>query len=231
MGYWFPKPPNNPFGTTWAQAIEYIGKGKNPVNRRVTSTSYLTMLGDSDWPEQSVGLVLHQTLLVAYHRDGTFTLDHGGYRTVTTGYYLNTFTPFWFYSNYGGKQRGWVLGYTGKNTPSKVQKCRTCSGTGFDPWQMQQSRRSGGMTHPNSAMGKCYRCDGKKIVDYGNKPIPIIWGNHDRPVRMTVRKRKQRGVDWLHHQQVLETGVQRLYAPEFQKMPPPWRPDYVIQGL
>lgn len=62
-------------------------KGERP-SRKVANNTYLIRRD-----EDSIGVVLHFTTVVLIHRDGTYTLNSGGYRTHTTKDRLNTFSP------------------------------------------------------------------------------------------------------------------------------------------
>lgn len=216
MSYWAGvsnRPPNTFQGRTYAAAKEYLDGGLNPKNRRVGKTSYLAMQ-----PDDSISLVLHRTSVVTYMPDGTFILDHGGFRTVTTQTWINTFSPFYVGSTHDRKNKGWTVGDTDELTPPRVQKCRTCSGTGWDPWCMAQSRKTPG-GWPNSKMTKCYRCDGAKVVDYGSRPIPIMF---EWPIQLAE------GAEW-RKPIVIDDHVIRHYPPEYEPYER-WRPTYVISG-
>lgn len=51
--------------------------------RRIGRTGWLLDLGDD------IVLKLHNTIIVRYHRDGTFTINTGGWNTVTTKSWIN----------------------------------------------------------------------------------------------------------------------------------------------
>lgn len=215
-GYWAGmsnRPPNTFTGQTYAAAQEYLDAGLNPKNRRVGKTSFLAMQ-----PDDSISMVLHNTSVVTYMPDDTFIIDHGGWRTITTQTWINTFSPFWVGSTYDRKHPGWRIGWTDEITAPKIQKCRTCSGTGFDSWCMAQSRKVPG-GWPNSKMSKCYRCDGKKVVDYGSKPIPIMF---ERPMQLAPSGD-------FHKPVVIDEHAIRHYPPAYEPYER-WQPTYVIQG-
>lgn len=164
-------------GHTHAEAVEFLSRGRKSKYRRpIAKYAFLVMQGD--W---SISLVLHETCVVTYHEDSTYTLDHGGWRTKMTLAYINSHTPFRIGATYSRKYPGWGLGYTGEKTPPRVWKCRTCSGTGFNAWQMKNNPGQW-----NGAYGKCWRCDGKGRVDYGSERIPILW-RHE-PVKLAADK-------------------------------------------
>lgn len=49
--------------------------------------------------DDSIGVVLYETLVLRYYQDGTFSADNGGYRTLTTSNRCTQFGPagvrFW----------------------------------------------------------------------------------------------------------------------------------------
>ena len=162
---------------TYAQAETYLAKGRNKTSRRVTSTRHLARVDDD-----SIALVLHSTAVVTYHRDGTFTIYGGGWNTVTTKRTIGDYSPVSIHSHDGK----WIVGYTDETTPARVQKCRTCKGTGGDnytpqcwgpsTWQGQTECQHGQTTRHASGdptWQACYRCKGERSVDYGSKPIPV----------------------------------------------------------
>lgn len=80
------------FDTMWKVGDEVvIGKGTKNVKLRVLEIEarYENRFGDPT----TIGLVLYDTVIVAYYLDGTFTTNSGGHRTPTTCTRLNQFTP------------------------------------------------------------------------------------------------------------------------------------------
>lgn len=49
--------------------------------------------------ETMIGVRLYDTIIVQFYSDGTFSVDNGGYNTLTTAYRIDQFTPktwrFW----------------------------------------------------------------------------------------------------------------------------------------
>ena len=114
-------------GTTYAEAEAFLAGGKAKTSRPTSKNVYLARQYDG-----SISVVLHSTAIITYHEDTTFTLYHGGWNTVTTKAKLSEFSPIRISSTYDRKNPGWSLGTTGEFTPAKVQKCRSCKGTGGD---------------------------------------------------------------------------------------------------
>lgn len=197
-------------GSTHAEAVQFLSKGrKSKHGRPIAKYAYLVMQGD--W---SISLHLHQTCVVTYHEDGTYTLDHGGWKSLMTAAYINSHTPFYIRSTYSRKFPGWALGWTGEKTPPRVQKCRSCNGRGGDvycgrcnewynrepychpPWRRPcqhgkqrthyVEKRCDQHQRSEWTSRQCYRCDGKGVRDYGSEPIPILWGAD--PVRLAADK-------------------------------------------
>jgi hypothetical protein len=195
-------------GRTHAEAVEFLSKGrKSKYCRPIAKHAFLVMR--DDW---SISLVMHETCVVTYHEDSTYTLDHGGWKTSMTAAYINRHTPFNIGSTYSRKFPGWALGWTGEKTPARVQKCRTCNGRGGDVycakcayWESAGYCRVGSSRqackhgkhrthyigkscdrhqHSEWACDACYRCKGKGVRDYGSERIPILWG--PEPVRLAA---------------------------------------------
>lgn len=60
---------------------------KNRETKKVGNNTYLVR------GENEVGVRLHSTIVVTIHADGTYTLNSGGWRTVTTKARMNEFCP------------------------------------------------------------------------------------------------------------------------------------------
>lgn len=77
---------------TFAEAeatLTHVRTGAPLQTRKVANNTYVHRI-DAD----TIGVRLHSTDVVKYHRDGTVTLDSGGWQTVTTKERLNAFTTF-----------------------------------------------------------------------------------------------------------------------------------------
>lgn len=62
---------------------EFLAKGRNKLERKVANNTYVVAR------ENAVSVRLHNTDVVTFHRDGTITLNSGGWRTVTTKARIN----------------------------------------------------------------------------------------------------------------------------------------------
>jgi len=61
---------------------------KNRDTKKVGNNTYLVKIN----PE-TIGVRLHNTIIVRIHADGSYTLNSGGWRTVTTKNRINKFCP------------------------------------------------------------------------------------------------------------------------------------------
>jgi hypothetical protein len=61
---------------------------KNRESKKVGNNTYLVRIS----PE-TIGVRLHNTIVVKIHKDGTYTLNSGGWRTVTTKDRINSYCP------------------------------------------------------------------------------------------------------------------------------------------
>lgn len=78
---------------------EFIASGRGRLQRKAANNT-LVIAGYGD--DNAVAIRLHDTNIVIVNNDGTFTLDSGGWRTVTTKERINRYTPA------GISQRGGV---------------------------------------------------------------------------------------------------------------------------
>lgn len=74
---------------------------KNRETKKVGNNTYLVRIN----PE-TIGVKLHNTIVVTIHQDGTYTLNSGGWRTVTTKARINQFCPV----KVGQKKYEWFVG-------------------------------------------------------------------------------------------------------------------------
>jgi hypothetical protein len=63
----------------------------------------------SEWDDNSgdvtrIDIVLYDTPVVSYYRNGSFSVDNGGFNTPTTMNRINQFTPRWFWCNHIDKK-------------------------------------------------------------------------------------------------------------------------------
>lgn len=61
---------------------------KKRESKKVGNNTYLVRIS----PE-TIGVKLHNTFVVEIHSDGTYTLNSGGWRTVTTKDRINNYSP------------------------------------------------------------------------------------------------------------------------------------------
>lgn len=70
--------------------------------KRLENNTYLEKIDDNTY-----GVLLHQTIVVEIHRDGTYRLFTGGYMSATTKHRLNKYAPIdiwqhkgqWYYND------------------------------------------------------------------------------------------------------------------------------------
>lgn len=73
---------------TYEQAAQYLGKKSDrPCGNNTRVQSQLGATGSD------IGIRLHDTLVVVYHKDGSITVNTGGWHTVTTADRLERFGP------------------------------------------------------------------------------------------------------------------------------------------
>jgi hypothetical protein len=128
------------------------GYGKR---RLLQNNTYLVQRGED------YAVRLHNTDVVTIHADGTYTLNTGGWETVTTKDRINGYGPARVYSHRGV----WAVWHSSDpRMPAKIQKCRTCKGTGLvtvDDWgyvSHYQTDTHHASMHLN-ADGYTYPCD------------------------------------------------------------------------
>ena len=156
------------------------GYGKR---RKLANNTYLYERMGTDY-----AIRLHSTDIITLHADGTYTLNTGGWDTVTTKARLNDLGPARIYS-YG--KFGWcVFGKNDPKTAPKVQKCRKCHGTGmihydavYRYWDYSNAYQPPGFAGPvrldppemtlPAHDGDCSYCAGSGKQDYGSKPRPV----------------------------------------------------------
>lgn len=134
-------------------------------------------------PVAAVGVLLHNTIVVAYLPSGETVLNSGGWHTVTTQDRIHTYSPAKVYNDYrysadGSKStyKTWVVTSSPLGqTPPKVQKCRRCKGAGRtsfqDFWVRQPDGSYGRRDKPLTVFQDCYGCGGQGLRDYGSRHI------------------------------------------------------------
>jgi hypothetical protein len=99
------------------------------ARRKLQNNTYLHARSNGDYAVR-----LHSTDVVTIHADGTYSLNTGGWETVTTKDRINNYGPARVYSHRGT----WAVMHSDDpHMPTKIQKCRTCKGTGevtIDDW-------------------------------------------------------------------------------------------------
>lgn len=123
------------YASAFAAAEKYLVNAKNGYSRPIQNNTRLVRIN-----ADKIAVVLHDTAVVTYHRDGNFTIYGGGWNTVTTKQRIGAWSPMRVYSDGHGE---WVVGDTGEKTPPRVTKCRSCSGRGHwmeDDWCRGPSR-------------------------------------------------------------------------------------------
>lgn len=93
---------------TYAEAREKLG---NRTKRKLERNTYLEPLD-----AQTVAVRLHQTNVVLIHSNGTYTLNSGGWKTITTKARINEYSPARLYS----ENNVWYVGETGYTDGMKV---------------------------------------------------------------------------------------------------------------
>ena len=73
---------------TTASAMLIDKRGRKRPTKKLKNNTYLVRL-DSE----TIGVQLHQTIVVKIHNDGTYTLNSGGWQTVTTKQRINEYSP------------------------------------------------------------------------------------------------------------------------------------------
>lgn len=72
---------------TYTQACEKLATARKGY-RKLENNTYLDRLDDD-----TIGVRLHGTYVVKLHSDGTYTLNSGGWQTVTTKDRINGYSP------------------------------------------------------------------------------------------------------------------------------------------
>lgn len=69
-------------------AVSMVRGKRNANRRKVGNNTYAEILNDD-----TVAIKLHNTYVVKIHADGTYTLNSGGWQTVTTKDRINQYSP------------------------------------------------------------------------------------------------------------------------------------------
>ena len=170
---------------THARAAEMLRKAPDRgygKRRKLANNTYLWEGTDGEYHVQ-----LHSTVIILIHPDNTFTLNTGGWDTVTTKQRINQWSPARVYSQ-GGVWA--VMHASDPRTPARTAKCRTCKGAGtvhheagYRHWDYSQSpavRLDPPVETYPAADVECYRCNGSGQCDYGSKPDPYLFRDNIR---------------------------------------------------
>lgn len=98
---------------THSEAVAMVRGKTNRNSRKVGNNTYAEILHDG-----SVGVMLHSTYVVKIHPDNTYTLQRGGWYTVTTKDRINQYVPGrvyqadgqWYYKHPKGKTYEFIDG-------------------------------------------------------------------------------------------------------------------------
>lgn len=93
---------------THAEAVNMVKGKRNAKRRKVGNNTYAEILHDN-----SVGIMLHSTYVVKIHEDNTYTLQTGGWQTVTTKDRINQYSPVRVYQ----RNYEWFVKINGKEYP------------------------------------------------------------------------------------------------------------------
>ena len=157
--------------TMMSSAIDR-GNGKR---KKLGNNTYLHERGND------YAIRLHYTDIITIHQDGTFSLNTGGWETVTTKARLNGYGPSAVYSVDGT----WcVINRDDPKTAPNVKKCRACKGTGqkhspahYRTHGYNDAREWVKLDPPEEIYPasdyQCYSCSGTGECDYGSKSRPV----------------------------------------------------------
>jgi hypothetical protein len=92
----------------YTEAVTMVRGKRNANRRKVGNNTYAEILYDN-----SVGIMLHSTYVVKIHEDNTYTLQTGGWQTVTTKDRINQYSPVRVYQ----RKYEWFVKINGKEYP------------------------------------------------------------------------------------------------------------------
>jgi len=78
---------NQPHPTTYAEALAILDAGRTRDSRdrkKIAPNTYLERIGHGPGEPDRIGVCLHSTYVLTFHRSGAVSLDSGGWGTVTT---------------------------------------------------------------------------------------------------------------------------------------------------
>ena len=93
---------------THSEAVAMVHGKRNANRRKIGHNTYAEILHDN-----SVGIMLHSTYVVKIHPDNTYTLQTGGWQTVTTKDRINQYSPVRVYQ----RKHEWFVNIKGRELP------------------------------------------------------------------------------------------------------------------
>ena len=91
-----------------AEAVRMVQGKRNKTSRKIGNNTYAEILNDN-----TVAIKLHSTYVVKIRNDGTYTLNSGGWQTVTTKDRINQYSPVRVYQ----RKFEWFVKINGKEYP------------------------------------------------------------------------------------------------------------------
>lgn len=73
---------------THSEAVTMVRGKRNKTSRKIGNNTYAEILNDD-----TVAIKLHSTYVVKIRADGTYTLNSGGWQTLTTKDRINQYSP------------------------------------------------------------------------------------------------------------------------------------------
>ena len=89
-------------------AVSMVRGKRNKTSRKIGNNTYAEILDDD-----TVGIKLHSTYVVKIRSDGTYTLNSGGWQTVTTKDRINKYSPVRVYQ----RDYTWYVTIAGRELP------------------------------------------------------------------------------------------------------------------
>lgn len=86
---------------TYEKCQAILARGRKKTERKIDNNTILRKIDDS-----TVAIKLHQTDIVLISKDGTYTINSGGWQTVTTKARINEYTPARLYQS----KNVWYIG-------------------------------------------------------------------------------------------------------------------------
>ena len=93
---------------THAEAVLMVRGKRNANRRKVGNNTYAEIL-----PDGRVGIMLHSTYVVKIHEGDLYTLNSGGWQTLTTKDRINQYSPKRVYQ----RDFQWYISMNGKEYP------------------------------------------------------------------------------------------------------------------